>query len=471
MITKAEVGIVGAGPAGARAAELLAGFGVDVVLFDPRAPWEKPCGGGLTASAFDAVPELRGVQPDAQDISTVRLETGGTLLTIPLERPIRVLSRTRLAVWQLARARAAGAHLESLNVRDIERVPGRGWRLDLGNNRSVHVARLVGADGAASRVRSVVAPGLQIELAPTRVAYPRGAGRTPTQIGLRFFPRVPGYVWDFPRRDHRSIGVGIAPNTWSRPRMDAELDRYWDALGRCECVQVMRAGAVIGTAARRLDWRYALVGQADYALLGDAAGFADPATGEGIQNALRSAEFLAEAFQHDGTFSSYSHIARSRLEREFDVARKVRGLLYTGSLASRLIGLAARHDFWYAVLATVVDGGNAHDPSLLRRLPLEWRRARRARSAVRASATAPPDRTPDTTTGCAASSAEDSGRCACGPPHDDSAADTFRDLVPAPWAAAGASGRTPGGNECTGDVQRMTPMTGTPTGGTHAGSG
>ena len=57
MITQAEVGIVGAGPAGARAAELLAGFGVDVVLFDPRAPWEKPCGGGLTASAFDAVPE------------------------------------------------------------------------------------------------------------------------------------------------------------------------------------------------------------------------------------------------------------------------------------------------------------------------------------------------------------------------------------------------------------------------------
>lgn len=379
MHIQRHIGIVGAGPAGARAAELLAAAGAEVVLFDPRMPWEKPCGGGLTAAAIDNVPELQGVLPHARHIATVRLEAGDTTLVIPLQRPMHIISRTALGLWQLHRARSAGAVLEPAAVRSIRRAPRAGWQLDLGEHGTASVALLVGADGAASRVRQAVAPDLEIELAPTRVAYPRGAGRTPSQMGLRFFPDVEGYAWDFPRPDHRSIGVGVAPGTWSRRRMDEEVNRYWDDLGRCECVEVLRAGAVIGTAGRRLDWRYALVGQRDYALLGDAAGFADPATGEGIQNAIRSAEFLAEAFLESGDFGAYGRIARGRLEREFAVARRVRRLLYAGRLASRLIELAARHASAHALLATIVDGGNAHDPALLRRFPAEWTRLRRVR--------------------------------------------------------------------------------------------
>lgn len=43
-VREAEIGIVGAGPAGARAAEHLADAGANVLLFDPKVPWEKPCG-------------------------------------------------------------------------------------------------------------------------------------------------------------------------------------------------------------------------------------------------------------------------------------------------------------------------------------------------------------------------------------------------------------------------------------------
>ena len=379
MHLRTEIGIVGAGPAGARAAELLAAAGAEVVLFDPRAPWEKPCGGGLTAAAIDNIPALQGVLPHARHIDTVRLEAGDTTLVIPLQRPLHIISRTALGLWQLDRARSAGAVLEPVAVRAIRRAPEAGWELDLGDYGTATVALLVGADGAASRVRQAVAPDLEIELAPTRVAYPPGAGRRASEMGLRFFPDAEGYAWDFPRPDHRSLGVGVAPGTWSRRRMDEEVNRYWDALGRCECVEVLRAGAVIGTAGRRLDWRYALVGQRDYALLGDAAGFADPATGEGIQNAIRSGEFLAEAFLQSGDFGAYTRIARSRLEREFAVARRVRRLLYAGRLASRLIELAERHALAHALLATIVDGGNAHDPALLRRIPAEWMRLRRDR--------------------------------------------------------------------------------------------
>jgi flavin-dependent dehydrogenase len=376
MRAEAQIGVVGAGPAGARAAERLADLGAEVVLLDPKAPWEKPCGGGLTAAALDNVPDLAAVLPKARRITSVRLEAARSVVTIPLERPLHVLSRTALGLWQLDRARAAGASFEPAAVRRIDRIAGGGWRLHTGDGRTVHVRLLVGADGAASRVRKAVAPELDIELAPARVAYAPGAGAIPCAIGLRFFEMVNGYAWDFPRPDHRSIGVGVAPSTWARDRMDAEVDRYWTDLGHCGCVYADRAGAVIGTAARPLGRRYALLGRGDYAILGDAAGFADPATGEGIHNAIRSADFLAQAFERDATFASYPGIARASLEREFAVARRVRTILYGGSLAPRLIERAATRRWAHALLATVVNGGNSHDPSLLRRFITEWLRLR-----------------------------------------------------------------------------------------------
>lgn len=56
MRPAAQFGVIGAGPTGARAAELLARHGASVLLFDPRARWEKPCGGRLTPAAFDEIP-------------------------------------------------------------------------------------------------------------------------------------------------------------------------------------------------------------------------------------------------------------------------------------------------------------------------------------------------------------------------------------------------------------------------------
>src|SRR5947208_2867516 len=47
-----DVAVVGAGPAGAWAAERLARAGARVTIFDPSHPREKPCGGGVTGRAL-----------------------------------------------------------------------------------------------------------------------------------------------------------------------------------------------------------------------------------------------------------------------------------------------------------------------------------------------------------------------------------------------------------------------------------
>ncbi|MEJ2204621.1 MAG: FAD-dependent monooxygenase [Gemmatimonadota bacterium] len=374
MRDRADIAVVGAGPAGARAAELLASRGARVVLLDPKVPWEKPCGGGLTPPAFREIPELEELKSLARPVTSVRVQVGRDVgFTLPLAQPMWVLSRTTLGEWQLDRALSAGAEHLPVRVNAIRRAYGT-WNLDTSGGE-LTVPALVGADGAASLVRRAVAPKFRVELAPTRVAYPPKAGPTPDTAILRFYRGIAGYLWDFPRPDHRSWGIMTPRGTWRRPRMDAEIDEYRASVDREVRRRLERAGAVIGTA-QFGHGDYSRIAGRDFALLGDAAGFADPFTGEGIQNAMRSASLLAEAWRQDG-FAAYPDLARRAFEREFQVARMLRRSLFEEGVGVRLAQKAALSAPWYAVVAAVVNGMVDHD-GRARRLLEYWSRAYRS---------------------------------------------------------------------------------------------
>src|SRR5262245_7784565 len=111
-----EVAVVGAGPAGAWAAYLLARGGACVHLFDPSHPREKPCGGGVTGRALALVAgaidvgALRAVRikaarfiDDAGSDATVRLGDARSAC------PLVVASRREFDGHLLAAARHAGA--------------------------------------------------------------------------------------------------------------------------------------------------------------------------------------------------------------------------------------------------------------------------------------------------------------------------------------------------------------------------
>lgn len=370
-----QVGILGAGPAGARAAELLARLGVSVVMLDPKVPWEKPCGGGLTPPAFDEIPELDELKADARAMTSVRVEVSPEEgYSVDLDHPMWILSRRTLGRWQLGRAVDAGAVHVPARVRSLTRAAG-GWQLDT-DHGPFRFPFVIGADGAASLVRRVAAPEFSVELAPTRVAYPAGAGPTPDTVVLKFYGGLAGYLWDFPRPDHRSVGIGVPNGTWRRPALDGEIDAYRASSELCDCGGLERAGAVIGTA-QLGHGDFSSVGGADFALLGDAAGFADPLTGEGIQNAMRSATVFAHAWT-SGDVRLYGTLARGAFGREFAVARAIRRWVFESEAGLRLIRGGLSSDAAYAAVAALVNAVNEHDGRLA---PLARRWGRVFRSA------------------------------------------------------------------------------------------
>ncbi|MFQ5747465.1 MAG: NAD(P)/FAD-dependent oxidoreductase [Gemmatimonadota bacterium] len=351
--------VVGAGPGGARAAELLAERGLRVALLDPRAPWEKPCGGGLTAAALRHTPELRELSSESVTIRELQVvASNGSSLIVPLRRPYEVVSRLELSRWGLDRALAAGVRFHPVAARAIRRAAGFWFVTDSAGR--LHRARwLIGADGATSPIRSRLAPGLRPELAPTRVAYATGRPKD-GRAAFFFLRRAEGYLWDFPRNGHRSVGIGVAPRSFSRRDLDEAIEHYRLAeVGEAPSLDVR--GAVIATS----DWRsghFEDLGGLDYALVGDAAGLADPATGEGIDYALRSAALAADTFGEDDGFDAYPAAAQEAFAEEFRRSLTVRHWLYHPRLADGLVSRAYGSDRLSMLLAALVDAVNEHGP-------------------------------------------------------------------------------------------------------------
>ena len=119
------------------------------------------------------------------------------------------------------------------------------------------------------------------------------------------------------------------------------------------------AGAVIATS-NWISGRFADLGGRDYVLLGDAAGLADPATGVGIDYALRSAALAAGAFDEREGFATYPEAARRDFHAEMRRGLAVRRWLYRPVVADHLISRARHSPRTALVLASLADAINEH---------------------------------------------------------------------------------------------------------------
>ncbi|HEX7294759.1 MAG TPA: FAD-dependent monooxygenase, partial [Pyrinomonadaceae bacterium] len=218
--------IIGAGPAGSFAAELLAKGGAKVALFDGRPEGEpKACGGGVTAKALKAWPQLLGAV--GRTISELDLYApSGKKLHLKLDEPFAIYSRVAFDSYLRDRARDAGAKVfaEKISARKVKR-SSDGWLLKNEDGRQWQARILVGADGANSGIAKMLAGPLaasDMEVAFGYRAPLPSSGHAPTVVA--FLPRWVGYAWAFPRPDHISFGIATTQDAFEHKPLD---DLLW----------------------------------------------------------------------------------------------------------------------------------------------------------------------------------------------------------------------------------------------------
>ena len=379
-----DVLIIGAGPAGSFAAELLAKGGAKVALFDGRPEGTpKACGGGVTAKALKAWPQL--LNAAGRTISELDLYSpSGKKLHLDLDEPFAIYSRVVFDSYLRDRARDAGAQIvtEKISARRAKRTDN-AWRLKNDDGDEWQGSMLVGADGANSGIAKMLAgplPPSDMEVAFGYRAPLPANEIAPTVVA--FLPRWVGYAWAFPRPDHISFGIATTQDAFEHQPLDDLLWRfmvgyyqqcdgddvkYWT--GEPETPESKRvrnrlshtaeryAARIPGLAAKTWDNRKVCGG--DWALLGDAAGFADPVTGEGIYYALRSAELFAEAYlqRRPQTYEArWREDFGADLSRAAQMRRRFYGNFWGAPFTERMIEFARGHRGVKRVLGDLVAG-------------------------------------------------------------------------------------------------------------------
>ena len=293
---RADVLIVGGGPAGSACATALADRGRDVIVLDVCVfPRDKPCAGWLTPEAVAELPidfaEYARTRT-AQPIVGFRLgKIGGRAIELRYDAPVsHGIRRVELddAVLRGSGARVVQGH----RVRTVERRNG-AWVLD----GAYAAPYLVGAGGHACPVARLVAgpPAAAATVVAVEAEYPLAGA-----AGCRVSPEVPelyfcadflGYGWCFRKGEYLNVGLGRLD-----PRhLRAQLQEFLGFLvERGRIATPPRRGWRGHSYALRDGTARRLVGDR-VALVGDAAALAFPASGEGIFPALVSGTLAAEA--------------------------------------------------------------------------------------------------------------------------------------------------------------------------------
>ena len=351
--------------AGSAIAIHLARRGYAVVLLDRAGfPRRKACGEGLFPAGAHELGAL-GIEPASigTPLTAVRFTAGRAVAEAPISlsgAPGYGVQRERLDAALLAQAAAAGVDVRigvpvtGLNIRDGNVA---AFRTPAG---PVEARAFVAADGAQSKLRRLA--GLDSRRIGGRygvTAHVRLAGPLPPAVQV-FFER--GYELYVTSVVEDTANVAVLTRKAGMQRftgglaagMEAIIARY-DALRSAVLCDAPLAAGPFPRGCRRA-WR------ANLLLAGDAAGFYDGITGEGMSAALRGARLAADALTawlDDGDANAFRDYDRGRAALVRNPELLARLSLTLGRdprLAAFAVGNLARHPATFARLVSVNAG-------------------------------------------------------------------------------------------------------------------
>ncbi|MGE2718478.1 NAD(P)/FAD-dependent oxidoreductase [Mycolicibacterium celeriflavum] len=318
--------VVGGGPAGLATAIYGVRAGLEVVLVERRAPpVDKACGEGLMPHTLCQLHEL-GVDPAGRAFSGITYTDGRRSVTGPFrDGRGRGVRRTVLheALWEAASK--AGVRIESGTVgsvqQDAESVRCNGF----------HARYLAAADGLHSPIRGSL--GLAVPASgPRRWGIRRHYAVAPWSDCVEVYWSDDGEAYVTPVADDC---VGVAVLTARRGGFDHHLTSFpalRERVAERGHAPELAAGPLRQRVRRRVAGRVLLVG--------DAAGYVDALTGEGLGIAFGAAELLVDCIAQDRP-ADYERQWR-RMSRRYRIltAGLVRATAFP-SVRARLVPAAA----------------------------------------------------------------------------------------------------------------------------------
>jgi len=377
--------IIGAGPAGSATAIRAARAGLRVTMVDrARFPRDKPCSEYMSPetlkhlAALGVLETLEGAGGNALAGTTVIGPRGARLTGLfaraghqpfrptGLSLPRRILDHHLVEAARQTSATVLEEHAIEDLIYDRGAVAGAVVRDASGAMRVLRARLTVGADG----LRSVVARRLGVRQHghPHRLAFvahltdvPGLSDRAEMHVGPA------GYVGLNP------LGEGITNVALVVPQALAEgargqaerfflttLESYPGIRGRIDGRRIVRRVLVTGPFAARS--RRVVVDGA--LLVGDAADFFDPFTGEGICSALRGADLAVatalEALDRPGSVTadrlrSYARARRAVFGGKWAVERLIGYGMYLPALFDRAIGRLERRGWSHTLIGVTGD--------------------------------------------------------------------------------------------------------------------
>jgi len=280
--------IVGAGPSGGIAARQLAAAGFDTLILEKKKVVGEPvqCAEGVSHFGL----ESNGLKPEdrwvAQRVTGARcFMPNGTSIAIT-DLPGYAIDRAAFDQWLVDGAVDHGAELRTSTKVERTEPHGGGWRVHA-DGKVFESRILIAADGPTSRIANGLGL-LRRQEAIRAYEYRFRAGDVPNEDPDRFLLFVArrydgGYAWIFPRGDAVNVGAG------------GHIDAHAATLAFCRERGIdpsRRLKVIAGTIPYRYEFTtYALPG---LAVVGDAAGVANPMNGAGIHPGLFSGRIAGE---------------------------------------------------------------------------------------------------------------------------------------------------------------------------------
>ena len=300
-----RVAVIGGGPSGSCAAEILAKAGIETWLFERKLDNAKPCGGAiplcmveefnLPDSIIDRkVRNMKMISPSNREVD-IQLDPLG----YDENAYIGMCRREVFDAFLRNRAADLGTTLINGLVQKIDTGKNRQGPYCIhyadyssggptGEPKTLDVDLIVGADGANSRVAKAMDAGdynvaiafqERIKLPPEEMTYYEDLAEM--YVGTDVSPDF--YAWVFPKYDHVAVGTGTMQQNQSliKGLQKGIRERATKRLFKGEVIKVEAHPIPEHPRPRRVVGRMALVG--------DAAGYVTKSSGEGIYFAAKVA--------------------------------------------------------------------------------------------------------------------------------------------------------------------------------------